>query len=80
MTAAQCLTDLEHSNCSQQRDTKCNWRDTKYLCPQGGDTKLIASLFEGPKHFRFPLSQYKNYSSYVLSIVIYIVFNNSTFP
>ncbi len=39
--------------------------------PQGGDTKLIVSLFEGPKPFRFPLSQYKKYNSYnVLRLLI----------
>ncbi len=67
--AAQHLTNLGRSNCSQQRDIKRNQRDTKCPCPQGGDTKSIVSLFEGPKQFKVPLSQYKNYSSYVLKIV-----------
>ncbi len=47
--------------------------------PQGRDTKLIVSLSEGPKQFKVPLSQYKNYISYVLNMVKIILNVNETF-
>ncbi len=76
--AVQRPTNLERSNCSW-RDTKHNWRDTKCPCPQGGDTKLIVSLSEGPKQFKVPLSQYKSCISYVL-MHVYIDYRNNTPP
>ncbi len=44
-------------------------------CPQGGDTKLIVSLFEGPTQFKFICHNTKTSAAVLNTINKVMVFN-----